>query len=441
MLNCAARGWSIGDGKQRRGGRRYPRRVAGWGAPRLAAVVLLGLVTALLREPLAAEAVVIEQLPLAAASSPASYVFSWPGGAALSGTGPAGGTPDSYEAIGLQPFKVTPGPAGNEVITAAVAPNGAPWIFTFLLSPAPDPYSVPQLDELTAGGPVLRYSGAPRPVAELPTSMAFGADGAIWTTRPTGIERDAPGSPSEFYPVSGYPYQIVAGPDGDLWFTQLLGNEIGRMNLAGEVIAEYGLPGAHSIYESDAIPYALAVGPEDDVYFTEQGLGRIGRLAASGELREFGIRPPAELPAGIAARPEPRFIAAGGEGSMWFTDPGTEAVGQLTPSGEVSEYRVPPVSTGAGHKLAAAATPASSSLVPAAIAAVPGGLFFSELDAKAIGLIEPNAQPAAKASGPRALRGRASASRRGCRADAALHPRRRARAKCAAPHRLARMRR
>src|SRR2546425_12516181 len=38
------------------------------------------------------------------------------------------------------------------------------------------------------------------------------------------------------YPIptrDGEPYGITAGSDGNLWFAELLGNKIGRVNLAG----------------------------------------------------------------------------------------------------------------------------------------------------------------------------------------------------------------
>ena len=68
---------------------------------------------------------------------------------------------------------------------------------------------------------------------------------------------------------------------------------------------------------------------------------------------------------------------------MWFTDPGSESVGRVTPSGEITEYRIPLPPKGDYR------TGTEGYLVPSHIVAVPGGLVFTEDDAKALGLIEP----------------------------------------------------
>jgi streptogramin lyase len=426
LLTADQRRWSIV--RQSRTTQWRTHRSIWWRVVSLiSSVAMLGAAICLFPEPPLAQAVVVEQLPLPSASSPTTFVFSWPGGAALSGTKSTDRAASTlYETIGLQPFKLTPGPTGSEIAAAATASNGTPWFLTFAPSTAGG--TLPELDELTASGPVLRYAGAPLPVSELPTSMAFGGDGAVWVARPIGIERDAPGTASKLYPVDGYPYQIIAGPDNDLWFTQVLGNEIGRMNLAGEVIAEYPLAGSDSIFEAGAGPYSLALGPESSIYFTEQRLGRIGRISASGELREIAITPPTGLPTGLSLRPQPRFITSGGEGNMWFTDPGTEAVGRVTPAGEVSEYPIQVASSGDTH---VSSVPAPSYLTPTTITAVPGGLLFSEFNAKAIGLIEPSTQSTSEQSSASvSRRGTKASRRRGCETGSASRRGRRTHVRC-----------
>jgi hypothetical protein len=350
---------------------------------RFKVMIVLGPVVGALCAPASVSGVVIEQLPLQASVTPARFVFSWPGGAGLSGASGA-----LYEAVSVQPFKVTPGPAGGEVVATAPAPNGSTWFLTYSMSTA---MVAPELYEMTGTGAVGRdvLPSLESSAYDSPTSFAFGADGTVWLARPDGIDRYTPGGTDKLYPVSGYPYQIVAGPDGALWFTQPVASEIGRVNLSGE-ISEYLLSGARTIYETPAEPWAIAVGPEGDVWFTEENLGRIGRLTVGGELREFAIPLPRGLPTGIASRPEPKFITTGPEGNMWFTDPGTNSIGRVTQAGEVAEYPISPVSSSAGGKQS------FEVFVPSAITSVPQGLLFSERDVKAIGFVDPNAQPASQ---------------------------------------------
>jgi virginiamycin B lyase len=370
-------------------------------------VVIVGLMVGAFGEPGSASAVAIRQLPLSAASSPATFVFSWPGGVALSGT-KVGSTSALYETISLTPFKLTPGPPGIEVAASAVAPTGVTWLLAYAaFRIGSTTYYEPDLYEMTASGAVLRFR---LPVEsylllDLPSSFAFGADGTIWLARPDGIERYPPGGTPKLYQAAGNPTQIVAGPGNTFYFTQPETDQVGRITITGEII-EY--PSAEANVFSRFIhgPVGLAVGPEGDLYITESFPGAIGRLTPSGTLSELAIQPP---PPGSSGSPRldsvvsyPRSIVAGGEGDMWFTDPGYEAVGRVTPTGEVTEYRIPP--------LAGTAAKEPEEPTPTALTSIPGGLLFAEGNAKAIGLIEPNGQPASEPQVP------AKSSRRAKRA-------------------------
>lgn len=342
-----------------------------------------------------AVAVAIVQLPL---TEPANLVFSWAGGAIISG-----GAHYSYEHVIVQPFSVTPGGPGDEVVAATVGPNGIPWIVSSARNGAG---LSPQIDELTASGPSLRYSYPSS--ARLPTSIALGEDGDLWLTGAAeDLERYAPGGSMTSFPADS-PTEVVAGPDGSLWFTDEVGGIVGRINTKGEVTT-YPLSGGASVFAAQAGPFGIAVGPEGALWVAEQNLGRIARLTPSGELWEIPIPLPANLPSGPWWRAEPRYLAAGEEGDMWFTDPGTESIGRISPSGEITEYRIPPAPKSdylpgdEGHP------------VPNHIAAVPGGLLFSETDAKALGFIEPAAAPIPETPPVTAARlGFSSRGARGC---------------------------
>jgi hypothetical protein len=393
---------------------------------RIAAIALGGLVVGCLYNSSVAAAVAVEQLMLPSTSTPATSVFAWPGGAAISGTKLDGGRAENmFEGIALNPFKLTAVHGAGEVLAEATSPTGTVWLLTYGVDPPkeiPPPPGAPksaepkytplmyalQLYEMTAGNGVTLRHAFPETTAltDLPTSFAFGADGSVWFALPPGIERYELGGATTLYPVPGYPNEIVSGRDGALYFTQFQGNELGRVTLAGEV-TEVPLPGASTIYEPPAGPYDLAVGPEGAIYVTEELLGRIARVTAGGTLREFIVTPPPSLPTGLAFRPEPRCITAGADGNMWFTDPGTNAVGRVTPGGEVSEYAIPPLPGKAGRA-------ATAYDVPNAIAPLAGGLVFSETNVKAIGFVDPNGDPTlarqAMAAVRRRRRGRSTSS-------------------------------
>jgi virginiamycin B lyase len=323
-----------------------------------------------LLKPPSATAVAILQLPLPSTNEPANLVFSWSGGIIISG-----GPKYAYEHVTVQPFAVTPGPSGDEILAATVGPNDTPW---YVSSTPSGTTLIPQIDELSASGSVSRYSYPP---GFPPHSIAFGADGALWLASADSIERYVPDGGITSFPA-GRPTEMIAGPDGFLWFTDEADSTVGRISVKGEVMT-YPLSGGASVFETPAEPEGIAVGPEGALWIAEQNLGRIGRLMPSGEFREFPIPLPSGLPPGLPWQADPRYIAAGAEGDMWFTDPGTESVGRVTPSGEITEYRIPPPPKGAYR------TGVEGYLVPNHIAAVPGGLLFTEDDAKALGFVKP----------------------------------------------------
>jgi hypothetical protein len=80
------------------------------------------------------------------------------------------------------------------------------------------------------------------------------------------------------------------------------------------------------------------------------------------------------VPDGTAFRGE---ITAGPDGNMWFTEPGLNRIGRITPRGRISQYPLP-----------------SADSQPAGIAAGPdGNLWFTESQANKIGRITPKATP------------------------------------------------
>jgi virginiamycin B lyase len=142
-----------------------------------------------------------------------------------------------------------------------------------------------------------------------------------------------------------------------MWFTELAG-KIGRMTTAGVVTNEYLIPTASSQ------PRGLAVGPDGALWFTETGPGKIGRMTMAGVVTvEYPMPPGGNIP---------RTITAGPDGNLWFTEGPGNAIGRITTSGVITEFPLP-----------------DTTRVFDITAGPDGNLWFPEFDNNKIGRITP----------------------------------------------------
>jgi sugar lactone lactonase YvrE len=74
----------------------------------------------------------------------------------------------------------------------------------------------------------------------------------------------------------------------------------------------------------------VAPGANGTIWFTDGTTPAIGRISADGTIQEFT--------AGLQAGSEPFAIRMGPDGNMWFSDREEIAIGKITPSGTISEY-------------------------------------------------------------------------------------------------------
>ena len=88
------------------------------------------------------------------------------------------------------------------------------------------------------------------------------------------------------------------------------------------VFREFPLPSPFSQ------PHSITEGPDHNMWFTEPGSNRIGRITPQGVLTEFPI--PSPVPIGIVTGPD---------GRMWFTEVNNGKIGAITTSGVLTEYR------------------------------------------------------------------------------------------------------
>jgi virginiamycin B lyase len=186
--------------------------------------------------------------------------------------------------------------------------------------------------------------------------IALGPEGDPWFTAGGGIGRIEPSATEaeEFFvppareaieehkPVDLTLGGITVGPDGNLWFTEVqptttpAANIIGRINPTKPTeIKEFTLPAQNELGGGvgGANIENIAAGPNNTLWFTEPGSHAIGVINTEGKfLRRFVLN----------ESDDPQSIAAGPEGNMWFTDPATPyMVGRINPAGEVSEFPAP----------------------------------------------------------------------------------------------------
>lgn len=166
-----------------------------------------------------------------------------------------------------------------------------------------------------------------------PRGIGRGPDGNVWfvesSRRHTAIAKITPAGAVTEYPMGGvpndlYPNAIIAGPDGNLWFTQTNSaapqGDIGRVTPNG-VLTMFALP-------KGGRPVDLANGPDGNVWFTDVSGNAVGRMSPAGDIRQF------ELPRRNA---QPQGIAAGSDGRMWFSEGGRIAsIGVRVPEAKLS---------------------------------------------------------------------------------------------------------
>jgi streptogramin lyase len=182
------------------------------------------------------------------------------------------------------------------------------------------------------------------------------------------------------------PTGIAAGPDGSLWFADPGGTPaIGRITPSG-TITEFSsgmpagsLPGGGTAATATAAPTfsnnGIAAGPDGNVWFSDDATpAAIGRITPSGSITEFR----SDLNAGS----RPTNVMAGPDGNVWFTDSGDRATPPTPAIGLICLTSSPLCSAADAtshtiHEIGLPTTPKLS--VPGVIAAGPdGNLWFSD---------------------------------------------------------------
>ena len=170
---------------------------------------------------------------------------------------------------------------------------------------------------------------------------------------------------------SGAAWGITAGPDGNVWFTVRRRHDIGMINLTTDAITDLHHP--HRQFRcqmgSRRAPTATSGSPSH---------GHVGKLGSinptTDAITEYPIPYASSSPTGITTGPD---------GNLWFTDPGTNAIGVATlTTSQLVVTTQPPASVTAGSPFGLTVEAENSSgnpitsfngTVTVALASNPGG--------------------------------------------------------------------
>jgi streptogramin lyase len=123
-----------------------------------------------------------------------------------------------------------------------------------------------------------------------------------------------------------HPDAIVLGPDGNLWFTTSVSGSsgvIGRISPADGTVTELAVT-----MDVDGAK-AITAGPDGNLWIAETPTGAIGRITPSGTVTEFRL--PGVRMGSLTVGSWPCGITAGPDGNLWFTEQQGDAIGRITP--------------------------------------------------------------------------------------------------------------
>lgn len=158
------------------------------------------------------------------------------------------------------------------------------------------------------------------------------------------------------------PATLAAGPDGYVYFTEESASKIARVSTGGTF-------GEIATTTASAGPLSIIVGPDSEMWFTENTAGKIAKMTtafAATDLTEYTI------PWGGST---PAFLSRGvPSGVMYFTDPATNAIGQVATDGTFNgPFAIP-----------------TANANPQGIAIGPDNkMWFTETNASKIGILDP----------------------------------------------------
>jgi len=227
------------------------------------------------------------------------------------------------------------------------------------------PVTVDRLQRLVGDGaigwPLAVPYGGPRDVAVTAS--------AVWITEQNkgAVDAFADGKLIRYevdakFPNSGA-FALAPGPSGSVWFTGYPNGNIGRLLPDGTV-------NSFSPIVDTGGTIAAAQDLDGSMWITDVNLGVVIRIDQQGQVAAYSVPPPA----GGRQLVGPYDLAATPDGTIWFTDPRTRSVGEITDPDGTPSIVERPVQDGTG---------------PRSIATGPDGSVWVTLPKEGIGRIDP----------------------------------------------------
>lgn len=114
--------------------------------------------------------------------------------------------------------------------------------------------------------------------------------------------------------------------DGALWFTDSRRGGFWRVIGNGPIVR----------IKNDRPAVGIAAGPDGALWTTHPGSSTISSYNTDGTLRGRWEVPPQK-----GRAPRPSWIVAGPDGALWFTDPATNRIGRITTAGVIRLFPLP----------------------------------------------------------------------------------------------------
>jgi virginiamycin B lyase len=142
----------------------------------------------------------------------------------------------------------------------------------------------------------------------------------------------------------------MIGSDGNVWYGSRQNGTVGRIKFADLSVTSFTLP---SSMPSGANPAQLTLGADGKIWFSENADNQIGRIGVDGTIAEFNIPTPNTAPEGICLGPDGNvwFVEVAGHGVVHLpngSEAGIGGLGRITPAGQITEYSLPPATSGIG---------------------------------------------------------------------------------------------
>lgn len=274
-------------------------------------------------------------------------------------TAPAGATTGDITLFGASTATLFPsggiveGPNGNLFFTNPVGSGGALGEMTpaGVVTLHTDPGIVNSVSDLTVGGDgnlwftntTVNKIGRYNPTTHaftyfnsgniFPSKITTAADGSIWYAASGGPAQrmhtggtGTPGTLGASTPSLGTVSDIIRGPDDNIWITKSNSGAPGSTHSLLRVHPTTGTTTPFAIPQGNIEPRQLTVGPDDNLWFTYGGIAAPGIGRYNPNTNTFTTF---NLPSGS----NPKGIAAGADGRLWFILGNSANIGRMSTSG------------------------------------------------------------------------------------------------------------